>query len=89
MTNTQYFNRFFEEKDLPIVAWDFEINGIYHAINSDVVIEAIKNTCGDEALKVRTHLRKLDFANADILKYLQFLAYAMAATNTELRGQGI
>ena len=89
MTNTQYFNRFFEEKDLPIVAWEFEINGTYHVINSDVVIEAIKNTCRDEAEKVRTHLRKLDFANADILKYLKYLAYALASTNTELRSQEV
>jgi len=72
----KYFETFFEEKDLPIEVWDInDDKGRFHIINSEIIIQQIIESCGEEEQKlIRTQLVKLDFANQPILPYLKHLA---------------
>jgi len=71
----KYFERFFEEKNLPFQQWEITDNsGNTHIISNEYIIEAIKQTKGSEAETIKKALIKLDFANADINEYLRFLA---------------
>jgi hypothetical protein len=69
--------RFFEEKDIPFTTWEIEHNGETHFIDSDVVIEGILATQGNERSKIAGVLFSLDFKNASIVDYLHFLAKCM------------
>lgn len=73
---------FFEEKQVPYTEWEIEHNGTTHFIDSDVVIEAILSTKGNERTKVAGTLFALDIKNASIVDYLHFLAKAMIANNS-------
>ena len=73
---------FFEEKDIPTTQWEIEHNGVLHIIDSDVVIEAILETKGNERTKIAGTLFALDIKNASIVDYLHFLAKAMIANNS-------
>lgn len=73
---------FFEEKDIPFTQWEIEHNGTFHIIDSDVVIEAILSTTGNERTKIAGTLFALDIKNASIVDYLHFLAKAMIANNS-------
>lgn len=76
----QYFETFFEEKDLPVTSWSFEIDGTLHIVESTAVIEAIKTTGAAEQRAIRDTLVRLDFDGADILDYLKHLARGLAET---------
>lgn len=73
-----YFDRFFEEKEIPFTTWEIEAGDTVHLLDSEVVIEAIKGTRGDEAKKIQATLRKIDFHNGDVLHFLRHLAGALA-----------
>lgn len=73
-----YFERFFDEKEIPFTSWEIEAGDTVHFIDSDVVIEAIKGTAGEEAKKIQDTLRRIDFANGDVLHFLRHLAGALA-----------
>lgn len=73
---------FFKEKDIPTTHWEIEHNGEFHIIDSDVVIEAILSTKGEERTKIAGTLFALDIKNANIVDYLHFLAKAMIANNS-------
>lgn len=77
MTTKEYFDRFFEEKDLPYVLFEIEHDGYTHMIGTDVVIEGIKNAPTHEQAQIRDMLVKLDFYNAPIVPFLEHLAGAM------------
>jgi len=71
----KYFEQFFEEKNLPFQQWEIADNsGNTHIISNEDIIEMVKQTEGAEAEAIKKVLVKLDFANADINKYLRFLA---------------
>lgn len=70
-------NKFFEEKQIPFTSWEIEYNGQTHFIDSDVVIEAILASQGNERNKIAGTLFSLDFKNASIVDYLRFLAECM------------
>jgi hypothetical protein len=79
-----YFDRFFEEKDLPYQEWEIEDkDGLTHFIDSEVVIEAIKNAPENEQAAIETMLTKIDFVNGDVLDYLHHLAKALVAKWSE------
>lgn len=73
---------FFEEKQIPFIEWEIEHNGVMHYIDTNVVIEAVLSTTGEERNKIAGTLFALDFNNASIVDYLHFLAKAMIAHNS-------
>lgn len=74
-----FFQTFFDEKDLVSKTYEVESpNGSINLIPSEVVIERIKNTKGDEAKKIEAMLRKIDFMNGDVHHFLNHLAGALA-----------
>lgn len=72
---------FFEEKQVPFTQWEIEHNGVTHYIDSDVVIEAILASTGNERCKIAGTLFALDVRNASIVDYLHHLAKALIANN--------
>ena len=74
-----FFETFFSEKDLTDEVYTVtSANGTPNIIPSSVVIEAVKRTRGEEAKKIETILRKIDFLNGNVHHFLQHLAQAMA-----------
>ena len=74
-----FFTTFFNEKNLDFQYYTVNSpNGTPNIIPSTVVIDAIKNTQGEEAAKIKNMLIKIDFFNGDIHNYLQHLAQALA-----------
>jgi len=79
------FDTFFKEKDLPLTHWEIEHDGQIHYIDSDVVIEAILSTTGQERTQIAGTLFKLDLHNAPILDYLKHLAECMIKQRFEVK----
>lgn len=71
---TTYFDRFFEEKELPYRMWEIVKDDTVHFIDSEVVIEAIKNAPAGEQKAIRNTLVAIDFRNGDVMHYLEHLA---------------
>ena len=69
---------FFEEKDLDIQCYEIEVDGWTHIITTDVVIEKILSTKGDERAQISNILLQLDICNGDIHHFLRHLAKAIA-----------
>jgi hypothetical protein len=74
-----YLNTFFSEKDIPIKSFRVkDSKGLEHIIDNDVVVEAIAQTSGQERKKIEDTLRKIDFANGDVNRFLEHLAKGLA-----------
>lgn len=73
--------KFFEEKEIPFTTWEIEHNGEVNFIDSDVVIEGILASQGNERSKIAGVLFTLDFRNEPILGYLKHLAECMIKHN--------
>ena len=80
MAETTYFDRFFDEKDLPYVMFEIQMEDGLHLIDTDVVIALIKESRANEQKHIRSTLVKLDFLNANIIEYLRFLAKCFLRT---------
>lgn len=80
MAETTYFDRFFDEKDLPYAMFEIEMDDGLHLIDTDAVIALIKAARPDEQKLIRSSLVKLDFINANINQYLRFLAKCFLRT---------
>lgn len=79
MANKDYFERFFDEKDLPERIFEVKSpNGTVNQIPNQVVIEHIKQSSGSERKQLKEMLMRLDFHNADINDFLEHLAQALA-----------
>lgn len=77
MTKTdKYLKAFFEEKEIQFEQWEIYHNDQLHLIDTDVVIEAIKNAPESEKIQVRNTLVRIDFANGNVNHFLKFLAEA-------------
>ena len=73
-----FFTTFFNEKNLDFQYYTVNsLNGTPNIIPSTVVIDAIKNTQGEEAAKIKDMLIKIDLFNGNIHNYLQHLAQAL------------
>jgi len=70
---------FFEEKEIPYTVWEIEQDGYINIIDSELVVENILETCGEERRKIGNMLFTLDFRNAPIIDYLYFLAKCLVA----------
>lgn len=74
-----YLKTFFAEKNLdPFVVTVETSDGTTHIIESEVVIEAIHGTVGDERKAIENMIRRIDFANGDVNDFLRHLARGLA-----------
>ena len=69
---------FFAEKDFDIRTYEVMANGTVHFISTDVVIEAIMRTAGQEREKIINTLQRLDFLNGDFHHFFEHLATGLA-----------
>ena len=75
MSHTQYIKTFLTEKVIPYKTFEIkDENGLIHFVSTDVVKECILNTGVGEQIAIANAFKKIDYANADILNYFQFLA---------------
>ena len=77
---TRYFQRFFDEKDLPYVMFEIELDDEFHLIDNETIIDMIKNAPSNEQAHIANTLRQLDFVNANISDYLRHLAEGFVKT---------
>ena len=70
---------FFTEKDFDIRTYEVEANGMNHIITTDVVIEAILRTQGQERQGVTNILQQLDFKNGNFHHFFEHLAKGLAS----------
>jgi len=73
----RYLERFFEEKEITFEAWEIELHGETHFIDTDFVIESIKEAPTQEQNQIADTLRKIDFVNGNVNHFLKFLAEAL------------
>lgn len=72
---------FFSEKDLPFKLWEIKHQDTIYIIDSELVINHILSTRGEERAKIETVLSYIDFKNGDILGYLEFLGKCLIVNN--------
>jgi hypothetical protein len=74
----KWFATFLNEKDLPFASWTLQDGeGRDHMIDSDVVIEAVKNAPEREQKMIKIMIVKIDFANGDTNDYFRHLGQAL------------
>jgi hypothetical protein len=76
MKTAKYLELFFEEKEINFEAWEIEAHGETHFIDTDFVIELIKEAPLQEQEQIVHQLRKIDFVNGNVNHFLKFLAEA-------------
>jgi hypothetical protein len=76
-----FFNRFFEEKDIPFTQFKIKTGGLTHFIDTEQVIQQIKNANREEQNRIVEVLMKIDRKNGDILDFLEHLAKGYIKTN--------
>jgi hypothetical protein len=75
-----YLYRYFLEKQIDVVLFTkHDADGVMHLLDTDVVIEHIALTTGDERVQIEQILRRIDFANADVNHFLEHLAGGIVA----------
>lgn len=82
---SKYMKRFFAEKDLPVVNFEWVASdGTHHLMTNEYVIQLLTDhTTGRELQKIKKKLVYLDFKNADINDYLFFLAKQFVESELE------
>jgi len=74
---TEWLETFLEEKNLPYEMWEIEVDGCLHYIDSDVVIEAIKNAPKNEQEQIKKTIIQIDFNNGNVNHFFKYLAKAL------------
>jgi hypothetical protein len=71
----EWFRTFIEEKDLPVVEWNYDKEGYIdiHVDNYDVVELIIDHATDEEKAKIKSTIVKLDFLNQDVNHFLKHL----------------
>ena len=76
----KWFQTFLDEKNLSYRSWEItDAEGTWHLIDSDVVIEAIKNAPAHEQKSIKSTIVRIDFVNGDVLDFFHHLAKALVA----------
>ena len=70
---------FFKEKDFDIRTYEVEVNGAFHIIQTDTVIQAILRSQGSEREQIIATLQQLDFRNGDFHHFFAHLAKGLAS----------
>lgn len=74
-----YLNRFFSEKQITTAVFEkTDRFGNLHIIDTEIVIEHISLTHGNERKQVEGIIRKIDFMNGDLNHFFAHLAEAIA-----------
>lgn len=76
-----WFDRFFEEKNLSSKLFKVEHNGTIHIVESEFLTNLIKSSSSSEKAKIKDTLTRIDFKNGHVNDYLQFLAEAYIKTH--------
>lgn len=76
-----YLKNFFEEKQLDNRVYEVIHEGEHHFIETEALIDYIKQAPYNEKKTIVDTLRKIDFANGDTHHYLKFLAEAFIRHN--------
>jgi len=76
-----FFNRFFEEKDIPYTQFKVKTGKLTHFVDTEQIIQQIKNANKDEQNQVAEVLMKIDRQNGDIIDFLKHLAEGYIKTN--------
>lgn len=79
MKFNKWLDTFVEEKGIDLEK-TFEVNGPngWNLIPVGCIIEAIKETVGQEQAKIKNTIVKIDFMNGDVYHFFNHLAGAMA-----------
>ena len=80
MKDPEYFERYFEEAQLPYQAWNIQVGTTMHHVDSNVVIENIKAAPPAEQAAIRAMMVRIDFKAGDMNHYLEHLAKCMVTT---------
>ena len=76
----EWFEIFIEEKDLPYASWEIEgADGELHIIDTEFIVETIKNCPPVEQRGIKDMLVRIDFMNADVNDYFHHLAKGLVA----------
>jgi hypothetical protein len=75
---TKWFDTFLEEKDLPFESFEVEANGMTHIMDTDVIIETIKNCNAKEQKGIKDMIVRIDFANGNVNHYFKHLGQGLA-----------
>lgn len=81
MTNKtfiKWFETFLEEKQLPYQSWEIETDSGLHLIDTEVVIENIKNAHIQEQIRIKKMLLVIDFWNENVNDFFKHLATGLA-----------
>ena len=71
----KWFDTFLDEKNLQHKSWTIkDKNGTDNFINSEFVIESIKNSPSNEQKSIKDMLIKIDFKNGNVMDYFKHLA---------------
>jgi hypothetical protein len=82
-----WFDTFLDEKNLPYASWEItDRAGTVHFIDSDVVIEAIKNAPAQEQKEIKNIIVKIDFHNGDENYFFRHLAHGIVEQYQEEAG---
>ena len=74
-----YLNRFFSEKQIDTMVFEkTDRFGNVHILDTEVVIEHISLTSGNERKQVEGIIRKIDFHNGNLNHFFAHLAEAIA-----------
>lgn len=69
-----FLGRFFDEKSLDSRTYEItDQNGTLHLIDTDVVVENISRTSGQERKQIENIIRKIDFMNGDLHHFFRHL----------------
>lgn len=79
-----WFETFISEKEIPYSMFELDHNNEIHFIDSDTVIDLIKNASPGEQKTIKNALVYLDFRNADINDYLKHLAICYLKSNYKI-----
>lgn len=76
-----WLETFLEEKKVPNKTFTIEFEGNTHIINSEQVIDLIRQASHSEQVKIKDILVKIDFKNGDINHFLEHLAKGYLSTH--------
>jgi len=82
MPKKDFFDVFFEEKDIPPKTFEVkDKNDNTHFIDNTFVINLIKSASPEEKKQIEDILRKIDFHNGDVNHFLEHLAKGYVMTH--------
>ncbi len=76
---SRYLRTFFDEKQLPIESWTVEApGGTPNHFDTEIVIERIFAAPESEQQAIGDTIRRIDFGNGDVNRFLRHLSKALA-----------